>query len=177
MRAQAAWHRGPGVAAIHGILLCGGSGIPSSGRLATLTMLLLDDAGGALAGEAEARPREPALTLLIGLPGRRRPFLLASPGGGDTQSRRAAGVAPAASFAGLPSGMMTMVSPRPSAGSRLGGDCDWLPREDHGGWRGVFSTAANSSCCPIVARPCWYARLCVPGRRRRRGKDGERRGG
>ena len=67
-RAQAAWHRGPGVAAIHGILLCGGSGIPSSGRLATLTMLLLDDAGGALAGEAEARPREPAPTLLIGLP-------------------------------------------------------------------------------------------------------------
>ncbi|KAG2540525.1 hypothetical protein PVAP13_9NG558614 [Panicum virgatum] len=65
---MAAWHRGPGVAAIHGILLCGGSGIPSSGRLATLTMLLLDDAGGALAGEAEACPREPAPTLLIGLP-------------------------------------------------------------------------------------------------------------
>ena len=72
---------------------------------------------------------------LLASPGRRRPFLLASPGGGDTQSRRAAGVAPAASFAGFPSGMMTMVSPRPSAGSRLGGDCDWLPREDHGGRR------------------------------------------
>ena len=66
-----------------------------------------------------------------------RLLIAAQPGGGGTgtESRRAAGSAPAASFAGLPSGMMTMVSPRPSAGSRLGGDCDWLPREDHAGLR------------------------------------------
>ena len=45
-----------------------------------------------------------------------RLLIAARPGGGDTQSRRAAGVTPAASFRRLPSSMMTMVSPRPSAG-------------------------------------------------------------
>ena len=46
--------------------------------------------------------------------------------------------------------MMTMVSPQPSAGSRLVGDCDWLPREDHGGWRGTFSTALILLAAPSL---------------------------